>query len=297
MDNEISVYVQSAGSSNEFDYSWQSQNEQKIPANILSLISTDLESALYFRFFQGKDWLVLTNLHSTIQKRCDFTGTRLRNSVAWTAEKSNHQQLLALLKRYLFDKKKLETEVDGLIFNDDSEKCGFRVDFSSLADLDKDSINLVDFSTKNLDYSLRLIAADNSSNRERFFERLKNIIVNKVDSGVLFLLSKFQTNDSFEEINKTEGLWLGLSEQVSDSVELRSHKKKTEISTESSHGSRIEQGVLTAFNKIEKRVGKIFQGVQGFFFNSDPENKIGDDETKESPGRQEDGKPKVDVKG
>jgi len=227
----IKVYVQSAGLSNEFDYSWQSNIDQKPPKEILGLINTDSESALYFRSPEN-DCLALTSLNSTFLQRCDFSGSPIRNAVIWSVEKSHQHKLLYLLSRFLLDKLELEIEIDKYITSTSESKSGFLPEYGALVNLAKcDGFQATSIHADSKD-ERRLVTKDCLGNRKLYLERLNSMVIKSDVSGALFLLKKYDSLKDFEKNNTKFGVWLGLSSLLDGEEELKSHQKKSMIENE-----------------------------------------------------------------
>jgi len=298
----IKVYVQSAGLSNEFDYSWQSSIDQKPPKEILELINTDSESALYFRYPEN-DCLALTGLNSTFLQRCDFSGSPIRNAVIWSVEKSHQHRFLYLLSRFLLDKLELEIEIDKCITSTSESKGGFLPEYGLLVNLAKcDDFQATSTHADSKD-GRRLVTKDCLGNRKLYLDRLNSMVIKSDVSGALFLLKKYDSLKDFEKNNTKFGVWLGLSSLLDYEEELKSHQEQSGIENEINHQSTnfdIKQELEKRFKQL-LNWGKGFKtSIDGLFKENkalDNANSAPDDDQNKSNDKANNKSPKINVKG
>lgn len=201
----MKIFVQSAGETSDFDYSWCSNTKDLLPEMILNLISTNSYSAL---FMLQSDFysLALTSLQSVKKNRIDFSGTRIRNSIVWIGERSDSNYLLSILNLYLFQKNSLDEIIDEFINNDNREGSGYNADFDALTNLE--ILNFMDnCQCPNTYESLGdyFLAPDKPEFRKEFFEKLR-LLVSRETEGLLFLLRQFEDEDFFLRCKARLGL-------------------------------------------------------------------------------------------
>lgn len=116
------IFVQTAGKAREFEYSWFSLNSdgnatklRKTPEQLeiaLKVVHSDeISCALMLNL--GLLGFVCTKLNSICQKRSDFNGRKIRNSLGVFAESYSENQLIySLFANFLQDKNSWEAKVD-----------------------------------------------------------------------------------------------------------------------------------------------------------------------------------------
>jgi|JFJP01.1.fsa_nt_gi hypothetical protein len=95
----MEIYIQSAGTSPDFDYSWQPQ----VPP-LLNRVSDLIQSespSLVLAKFNNQFFLLITGLESPTKK--DFAGRVIRHSIAWITEANDENERLtrAIASQYL----------------------------------------------------------------------------------------------------------------------------------------------------------------------------------------------------
>ena len=95
----MDIYIQSAGTSPDFDYSWQPQVPPLLN-RVSSLIQSESPSLVLAKF-DNKFFLLITGLESPTKK--DFAGRVIRHSIAWTTEANDENERLtrAITSQYL----------------------------------------------------------------------------------------------------------------------------------------------------------------------------------------------------
>ena len=95
----MDIYIQSAGTSPDFDYSWQPQ----VPP-LLNRVSGLIQSespSLVLAKFEDQFFLLITGLESPTKK--DFAGRVIRHSIAWITEANDDGERItrAIASQYL----------------------------------------------------------------------------------------------------------------------------------------------------------------------------------------------------
>lgn len=126
----MDIYIQSAGTSPDFDYSWQPQ----VPP-LLSRVSGLIQSespSLVLAKFGNQFFLLITGLESLTKK--DFAGRVIRHSIAWITEANDDGEGLtrAIASQYLQGELSVG-DIDRLI--ELGGENGFYFDSSKLEDL------------------------------------------------------------------------------------------------------------------------------------------------------------------
>lgn len=144
LDNQMTLYVQSRGTSQEDDYRWLKIEETaqmpQTPSflnqslspqypSLVSLIDSHKFSLILAR--DGQHFILLvTGLEST---HTDFMGRKIRNSVVWIAPVDNQAQIRALTVSAL--QGTLDEAIASTIVRDGDSDYGFTVDTSKLTQL------------------------------------------------------------------------------------------------------------------------------------------------------------------
>jgi len=127
----MEIYIQSAGTSPDFDYCWQPE----VPS-LLTRISSYIQgesSSLVLARFENQFILLVTGLASSNKK--DFAGRVIRHSVAWVCEENNdnEKQLRAIAVQAL--QGVLSSKIDRLI--QFGGKSGFKFEISEFEKLNQ----------------------------------------------------------------------------------------------------------------------------------------------------------------
>ncbi|MCC5631918.1 hypothetical protein LC613_29960 [Nostoc sphaeroides CHAB 2801] len=205
----MEIYVQSAGVSQEHDYSWQKitdngQTPTNEPSQIRGfkyLLENESPSLLLARD-AGKLILLVTGMKASQRK--DYRGRTIRNTVAWICQdtEENEQKLRGIAVISL--RAELDNKIDNAINN--GGEYGFEVSFNEMR-------NLKVLTTKNSAPSKVFMLAENS-NKNR--EELANILVEeslpKTENGTEALV--VVTGIKAENTLKEARVWRGLSTLV-----------------------------------------------------------------------------------
>jgi hypothetical protein len=126
----MDIYIQSAGTSPDFDYSWQPQVPPLLN-RVSSLIQSESPSLVLAKF-DNEFFLLITGLESPTKK--DFAGRVIRHSIAWTIEANDDNERLtrAIASQYL-QREMNVGDIDRLIQL--GGKNGFYFDSSKFEDL------------------------------------------------------------------------------------------------------------------------------------------------------------------
>jgi len=214
----MDIYIQSAGTSPDFDYSWQPQ----VPP-LLNRVSGLIQSespSLVLAKFEDQFFLLITGLESPTKK--DFAGRVIRHSIAWIADANDENERLtrAIASQYLHGELSIG-EIDRLIQL--GGKNGFTFDNSKFEDLSKSILNSL-----TLENSIDVIAdtaqiGKNSQNlRDTLAEDLRRFRLPS-NYELLVVVTGIKSEDSLTQAN----IWRSLSNLV-ESVNWKtvSNKKK-----------------------------------------------------------------------
>lgn len=214
----MDIYIQSAGTSPDFDYSWQPQ----VPP-LLNRVSGLIQSespSLVLAKFGDQFFLLITGLESPTKK--DFAGRVIRHSIAWITEANDENERLtrAIASQYLQGELSI-SDIDRLI--ELGGKNGFNFDSSKFEDLSKSISNLL-----TLDNSIDVIAdtaqiGKNSQDlRDALAEDLRRFRL-PPNYELLVVVTGIKSEDSLAQAN----IWRSLSNLV-ESVNWKtvSNKKK-----------------------------------------------------------------------
>ncbi len=205
----MKIYVQSAGFSQEQDYSWQeiTKNKQEpieepdwVKKNKV-LLQTETHSIFLGRE-SNKLILLVTGMKAS--KRQDYRGRTIRNSIALSARdnEENEQKIRGIAVLAL--EGKLENEIDSAI--NEGGEYGFAISYEKIDNLIKASLQTEKSNTA----TIRLMIGKNSEkNREEIAEQLKKDRLPQKPNTLVVVTGIKKENDL-----KTAGVWRGLSNLV-----------------------------------------------------------------------------------
>ncbi|WP_211293058.1 hypothetical protein [Brunnivagina elsteri] len=204
----MEIYVQSRGSSQDFDYRWQGETPNLAAPNILresnvyNLIQGESPSIVLGRHSE-KLFLLVTGLKS--KERRDFRGRVIRNSVLWICEESeeNEQSLRALTVNILRDI--LQNDIDKAITFSENEN-EFKTDFDAIRKLGVEVGKVEKFPVK----SERKIGNNNQALREDLAFELEERCLPKFENQLLIVVTGIKPEATLKEF----GVWRGLSNLV-----------------------------------------------------------------------------------
>ncbi len=209
----MKIYVQSAGFSQERDYSWQeiTKNKQEpieepdwVKENKV-LLQTEAYSIFLGRE-SSKLILLVTGMKAS--KRKDYRGRTIRNSIALIAQdnEENEQKIRGLAVLAL--EGKLENEIDSAIRK--GGEYGFAVSYQTIDNLIKASLQ-----TKNSTGTKPVMIGKNSEvNRKIIADELKEYRLPQKTSAYASKVLVVVTGIKKEDDLKSAGVWRGLSNLV-----------------------------------------------------------------------------------
>lgn len=131
------VFFQTAGKSREFEYSWFILDSsglaiklKEIPEPLKSALEVVLSDEISCLLNRSRGLLgfVCTELNSVQQRRSDFNGRKIRNSMGVFAERPNENLLIySLFVNFLQDKNSWETKVDEWVLENPGTACGITI--------------------------------------------------------------------------------------------------------------------------------------------------------------------------
>ncbi len=209
----MEIYVYSAGVSQQHDYFWQKNTDNRPePTNEPSqvtkfkyLLENESPSLLLVR---DRNQLLLLVTGMKASQRKDYRGRTIRNSVAWISEddQENEQQLRGIAILAL--QGQLDNSIDNAIKN--GGEYGFEVSFN-------DFINIKVPTTQNSNPTKACMLAENSnSNRETLANLLlsERLPKEQHDTEALVVVTGIKAENTLKEA----GVWRGLSTLVQNKV-------------------------------------------------------------------------------
>ena len=159
----MDIYIQSAGTSPDFDYSWQPQ----VPP-LLNRVSDLIQSespSLVLAKFGDQFFLLITGLESPTKK--DFAGRVIRHSIAWITEANDNGERLtrAISSQYLQGALSIN-EIDRLIQL--GGKNGFDFNSSKFKEFSLSILNDTEIENSSLESSV-----DDSKTKSKMAENLQ----------------------------------------------------------------------------------------------------------------------------
>ena len=218
----MDIYIQSAGTSPDFDYSWQPQ----VPP-LLNRVSGLIQSespSLVLAKFEDQFFLLITGLESPTKK--DFAGRVIRHSIAWITEANDDNERLtrAIASQYLQGEFSVG-DIDRLI--ELGGKNGFYFDSSKFEDLSNSilhSLTLED--SDNVLADTIKIGKNSQDLRNSLALELQNYLL-PYDYELLVVVTGIKSEDSLTQAR----IWRSLSNLVkSDTWKTVSNTKKKNFS-------------------------------------------------------------------
>ncbi|MEI6426945.1 MAG: hypothetical protein WCO45_00955 [Pseudanabaena sp. ELA607] len=215
----MAIYIQSAGTSPDFDYSWQPE----VPP-LLNCVSGLIQSespSLVLAKFANQFFLLITGLESPTKK--DFAGRVIRHTIAWItdANDANEKLLRAIACQVLQERDDLISKVDQLIQLD--RKRGFTFEPSQFEDLGKSILDSFTVESLANDPDRTIKIAKNSQDLQiELSLELQNYRLPH-DYELLVVVTRIKSEDSLTQAR----IWRSLSDLVkSETWKTVSHKKK-----------------------------------------------------------------------
>lgn len=218
----MEIYIQSAGTSPDFDYSWQPQ----VPP-LLNRVSGLIQSespSLVLAKFEDQFFLLITGLDSPTKK--DFAGRVIRHSIAWIAEANDENERLtrAIASQYLQGELSIGG-IDRLIQLGGRQ--GFYFDSSKFEDLSNSilcSLTLED--SDNVLADTIKIGKNSQDLRNSLALELQNYLL-PYEYKLLVVVTGIKSEDSLTQAN----IWRSLSNLVkSENWKTVTNKKKEDLS-------------------------------------------------------------------
>lgn len=214
----MKIYIQSRGSSPDFDYAWQ----EEVPSflsRVSGYIQSESPSVVLCRF-DGKLFLLVTALESATKK--DFAGRVIRHSVAWVCDDNNENEMLLRAIAVEALQGVLSSKVDKLV--DLDRKTGFTFreeDFKRLGNsiLQEGAIENSPLAESEI---TRKIAKNSQKLKEDVAYKLQRFSLPS-NYELLVVITGIKSEDSLAQAN----IWRSLSSLVqSDSWKTVSNKKE-----------------------------------------------------------------------
>ncbi|MHC0067047.1 WD40 repeat domain-containing protein [Nostoc sp. UIC 10890] len=234
----MEIYVQSAGVSQEHDYSWQKitdngQTPTNEPSQIKKfkyLLENESPSLLLARD-AGKLILLVTGMKASQRK--DYRGRTIRNTVAWICQdaEENEQKLRGIAALSL--QGELDNKIDNAVIN--AGEYGFEVSYNELRNL-KVPITQNSYPTEHW-----MLAENSNSNREKLAKVLLSESLPKTehDTEVLVVVTGIKAENTLKEAR----VWRGLSTLVQNKGFMRyplpNIYKKSPESAQTNQGNNI----------------------------------------------------------
>ncbi|MCY7334133.1 MAG: hypothetical protein LH649_16095 [Pseudanabaena sp. CAN_BIN31] len=214
----MDIYIQSAGTSPDFDYSWQPQ----VPP-LLSRVSGLIQSespSLVLAKFEDQFFLLITGLDSPTKK--DFAGRVIRHSIAWVADANDENERLtrAIASQYLQGELSIG-DIDRLI--ELGGRNGFYFDSSKFENLSNSTLHSLTLEdSDNLLADTIKIGKNSQDLRNSLALELQNYLL-PYDYELLVVVTGIKSEDSLTQAR----IWRSLSNLVkSDSWKTVSNKKE-----------------------------------------------------------------------
>ena len=201
----MDIYIQSAGTSPDFDYSWQPQVPPLLN-RVSSLIQSESPSLVLAKF-DNEFVLLITGLESPTKK--DFAGRVIRHSIAWITEANDDGERItrAIASQYLQGEFSIG-DIDRLI--ELGGKNGFYFDSSKFKELSNsilDSLTLKD--SDNLLADTMKIGKNSRDLRNSLALELQNYLL-PYNYELLVIVTGIKSEDSLTQAN----IWRSLSNLV-----------------------------------------------------------------------------------
>jgi hypothetical protein len=216
----MKIYIQSRGSSPDFDYTWQTEVPSFL-SRMSGYIQSESPSVVLCRF-DGKLFLLVTALESATKK--DFAGRVIRHSVAWVCDDNNENEMLLRALAVEALQGVLSSKVDKLI--DLDRKTGFSFqeeDFEKLGNsiLQEGAIENSPLAESEI---TRKIAKNSQKLKEDLAYKLQRFSFPS-NYELLVVVTGIKSEDSLAQAN----IWRSLSSLIkSDNWEPVPNKKKEE---------------------------------------------------------------------
>jgi hypothetical protein len=201
----MDIYIQSAGTSPDFDYSWQPQVPPLLN-RVSSLIQSESPSLVLAKF-GSEFFLLITGLESPTKK--DFAGRVIRHSIAWTIQANNENERLtrAIASQYLQGELSIG-DIDRLIQL--GGKNGFYFDSSKFEDLSKSILYLLTLEDSDNVLADTIKIGRNSQDLRNFLAlELQNYLL-PYDYELLVVVTGIKSEDSLTQAR----IWRSLSNLV-----------------------------------------------------------------------------------
>lgn len=222
----MKIYMQSRGSSPDFDYTWQPEVPSFL-SRLSGYIQSESPSVVLCRF-DGRLFLLVTSLESPTKR--DFTGRIIYHSVAWIGDESDDNERLLRAISVEALQGVLSSKVDKLV--DLDRKTGFTFredDFQRLGNSILQEGAIENSPLDDLEITPKI--AKNSQNRkdDLAFElkrfRLPTKSANSTNYQLLVVVTGIKSEDSLAQSN----IWRSLSSLVqSENWKTVSNTKKEE---------------------------------------------------------------------
>ena len=199
----MDIYIQSAGTSPDFDYSWQPQ----VPP-LLNRVSGLIQSespSLVLAKFEDQFFLLITGLESPTKK--DFAGRVIRHSITWITEANDENERLtrAIASQYLQGEFSIG-DIDRLI--ELGGKNGFYFDSSKFKELSKSILYSITLNALAPDNTIKIAKNSQDLQTDLGLELQSSFLPS--DYELLVVVTGIKSEDSLAQAN----IWRSLSNLV-----------------------------------------------------------------------------------